>query len=225
MMKHITGPAYSTVVMGTALGLLLTIGSLASAMSDTSMPEPTVVPETAISTQVQTSVAPQEAVLPQEDVQPTDPQSLQGLSDTAKSAETTGDDIKASDAQSGDVQSDDAQALIGSWELVSGRYLDGEGRWVSYNTLGLVAIKVISASHFSFTTMKTVKNKQEFWAAGAGEYRLNGQSYTEYPSLNSFQVPHGQGFSFDYELKGNQWHTKRFEEGVLKEEEVWQRLD
>lgn len=115
--------------------------------------------------------------------------------------------------------------LSGSWELVSGRYLDGDGKWVDYAGLGLSAIKVISTNHFSFTTIKTVKNKREFWAAGAGEYRLEGNLYTEYPSLNSFKVPEGQGFSFEFELIGNEWHTRRVEEGVLKEEEVWRRLD
>ncbi len=115
--------------------------------------------------------------------------------------------------------------LNGSWTLVSGRYLDGEGKWIDYASLGLSAIKVISNGYFSFTTMKTVKNKTEFWAAGAGEYRLEGNEYTEYPSLNSFNVPKGQGFGFEIELIGNEWHTRRVEDGVLKEEEVWRRLD
>lgn len=212
-MKQVPGIGYSNGVARMAiLSLLLTISTMASAAPDTATGLTAAPSETALSTEVSKAAEPQQDAEPQ---QGSEPQQAAGLIDSQRPD-------SASDTAMG---ATDAQALIGSWELVSGRYLDGEGRWVSYNTLGLVAIKVISAGHFSFTTMKTVKNKQEFWAAGAGEYRIDGTSYTEYPSFNSFQVPQGQGFSFDYELIGNQWHTKRFEDGVLKEEEVWQRLD
>ncbi|QYJ76445.1 hypothetical protein [Shewanella sp. FJAT-52076] len=219
MMKQIPGIGYSNGVARMAiLSLLLTISAMASAAPDTATGLTAAPSKAALSTEVSKAAEPQQDAEPQQGAELIDSLRPDGASDTARGAEITGTDSTAMGAT-------DAQALIGSWELVSGRYLDGEGRWVSYNTLGLVAIKVISAGHFSFTTMKTVKNKPEFWAAGAGEYRIDGMSYTEYPSFNSFQVPQGQGFSFDYELIGNQWHTKRFEDGVLKEEEVWQRLD
>ncbi|ABL99305.1 hypothetical protein SHAM105786_03985 [Shewanella amazonensis] len=236
-MKQISRTGYLKWGAGmAALSLLVTISTMASAQPATATELTAAPSETALSTEASNVAAPQQGAQPQQGTEPQQGVELQqreepqqgtqlaesqqpdSMSDTARGAEISGADFKAIDAT-------DAQALIGSWELVSGRYLDGEGRWVSYNTLGLVAIKVISNGHFSFTTMKTVKNKPEFWAAGAGEYRIDGASYTEYPTLNSFQVPQGQGFSFDYELIGNQWHTKRFEDGLLKEEEVWQRLD
>ncbi len=122
----------------------------------------------------------------------------------------------------------DAEQLEGSWELVSGRYLDGNGKWVEYKTLGLEAIKVVADGHFSFTTVapdKKSKGKTKaLWAAGSGHFILDGNQYTEYPTLNSFKVPEGQGFSFQFKLVGDQWHTQRIEDGVLKEEEVWRRL-
>ncbi|WP_372872463.1 hypothetical protein [Shewanella sp.] len=134
-------------------------------------------------------------------------------------------ELKAADEIDASSQAISGESLHGSWMLVSGRYLDGEGKWVDYRSLGLSAIKVVSKGHFSFTTVKTVKNKTEFWAAGAGEYKLEGNLYTEYPSLNSFEVPKGQGFGFEIALIGNEWHTRRVEAGILKEEEVWRRLD
>ena len=125
-------------------------------------------------------------------------------------------------------QATDAEQLEGSWELVSGRYLDGNGKWVEYKTLELEAIKVVADGHFSFTTVapdKKAKGKTKtLWAAGSGHFILDGNQYTEYPTLNSFKVPEGQGFRFQFELVGDQWHTRRIEDGVLKEEEVWRRL-
>ncbi|EGM70478.1 hypothetical protein [Shewanella sp. HN-41] len=117
------------------------------------------------------------------------------------------------------------QALLGSWQLVSGQYLDDKAQWVDYQTLNLTAIKVISEGHFSFTTMKVVEGKRQFWAAGAGTYQATATEYRERPELNSFGVSDRAEFVFSYRIEGHQWHTQRFEEGELKETEVWQRLD
>lgn len=117
------------------------------------------------------------------------------------------------------------QALLGSWQLVSGRYLDDKAQWVDYQTLNLTAIKVISEGHFSFTTMKMVEGQRQFWAAGAGTYQATATEYRERPELNSFGVSDRAEFVFSYRIEGHQWHTQRFEEGELKEAEVWQRLD
>ncbi|WP_237162673.1 hypothetical protein [Shewanella halifaxensis] len=119
--------------------------------------------------------------------------------------------------------------LQGSWKLVSGKYLDGKGKWVDYADLKLSAIKLISANHFSFTTVKNIgtteQPKNEFWAAGTGRYQYTATDYVEFPELNSFGVKPGVSFVFTYELKGNEWHTKRTEGGTLKEVEVWVKLD
>ena len=119
--------------------------------------------------------------------------------------------------------------FVGSWQLVSGKYLDGKGKWVHYGELKLTAIKVISANHFSFTTMKNIgtfdKPKQEFWAAGTGSYTFTEIDYVEYPQLNSFGVAPDKPFAFTYEIKGDEWQTKRIENGELKEQELWKKLD
>ncbi|QFU21971.1 hypothetical protein FM038_007265 [Shewanella eurypsychrophilus] len=122
-----------------------------------------------------------------------------------------------------------ANPFIGSWQLESGKYLDDKGLWQDYDSLNLKAIKVLSASHFSFTTMKEVNQdgevKDEFWAAGTGHYEFTDTRYIEYPALNSFGVAAGESFAFEYQIQGQELHTKRVEDGVLKEVEVWQRLD
>lgn len=119
--------------------------------------------------------------------------------------------------------------FVGSWQLVSGKYLDGKGKWIHYGELKLSAIKVISANHFSFTTMKNIGSdaepKLEFWAAGTGRYTFSDSEYTEYPELNSFGVKPSTPFAFSYQLTADNWQTQRIENGVLKEQELWQKLD
>lgn len=114
---------------------------------------------------------------------------------------------------------------MGSWQLVSGRYLNEKHEWVDYQNLNLSAIKVISARHFSFSTMKNVDGVSQFWAAGSGTYQATATEYTERPELNSFGAAKGAEFVFSYAIKGQELHTQRVENGELKEVEVWQRLD
>ena len=114
--------------------------------------------------------------------------------------------------------------LIGTWQLVSGQYLDEKQQWVDYQHLNLRSIKIISDSHFSFTTIKDVQGSKQFWAAGTGTYQFSDKYYIETPELNSFGVAEGAAFKFEYILKQDKLFTKRIENGVLKEQEVWQRI-
>ena len=115
--------------------------------------------------------------------------------------------------------------LVGSWQLVSGEYLNDKNQWIDYQDLNLTAIKVISKTHFSFTTMKLESGTQTFWAAGTGKYQITKQHYIEFPTLNSFNVKQGESFKFSYQIIGDEWHTKRYEGGQLSEKEVWKKLD
>ena len=117
----------------------------------------------------------------------------------------------------------EANPLIGTWQLVSGQYLDEKQQWVDYRSLDLASIKIISDSHFSFTTIKNVQGSKQFWAAGTGTYQLTDKYYIETPELNSFGVV-GTAFKFEYTIKQDKLFTKRLENGVLKEQEVWQRI-
>ena len=119
----------------------------------------------------------------------------------------------------------DPNPLQGSWQLVSGQYLNDQQEWVDYESLKLTAIKVISAGHFSFTTMKQGSPQPVFWASGSGRYQLTPSEYTELPTLNSFGAANDAAFTFQYRIEGNLWYTHRVEDDVLKETEIWQRLD
>lgn len=152
---------------------------------------------------------------------PLTPLSSQATANELSDAEPSSSEVKAKEIST--------NPFIGSWQLNSGKYLDDKGQWQDYEALNLTAIKVLSDSHFSFTTMKMVEKegvkKQEFWAAGTGKYEFTDTRYIEFPALNSFGVAPGESFGFDYQIKGHELHTQRIEEGVLKEVEVWLKLE
>ncbi|MDX1280390.1 hypothetical protein [Shewanella colwelliana] len=117
------------------------------------------------------------------------------------------------------------ETLDGAWSLQSGQYLDENQQWVDYQSRGLTAIKVIAGEYFSFTTMQQSEAAAPtLWAAASGRLVYDGTTYTEYPTLNSFDA--SASFTFEYQLEVLEngqiaWHTKRIENGELKELEVW----
>lgn len=114
-----------------------------------------------------------------------------------------------------------ANELPGVWQLVSGEYVDGNGELVQYRSIGLKSLKVVSATHFSFTSMKG----GEFWASGSGTYELGNGTYAEKLLYNSFGEKPGTVFSFDTRLEGDVWYNSRWEDGKRVEYEVWRRVE
>lgn len=114
-----------------------------------------------------------------------------------------------------------ANTLNGTWELISGEYVNEEGKLLSYKDLDMAAMKVLSDSHFSFTSMKGGK----FWASGTGSYTLEDGKYREELLYNSFGEAPGTMYAFDSEIEGNLWRNSRWKDGERVEYEVWRRVD
>ena len=114
-----------------------------------------------------------------------------------------------------------AQDLAGAWELVSGEYIDAEGELVNYGESDLQSVKILSATHFSFTSMKG----RDFWAAGTGTYQLANGQYTETLQLNSFAAEPGTTFTFDTRVEDGYWYNSRWEEDKRVEYEVWRQVE
>ncbi|MFC3094041.1 hypothetical protein DRW07_11210 [Alteromonas sediminis] len=112
-----------------------------------------------------------------------------------------------------------AHPFVGTWELVSGEYIDQDGKRVQYSDLNFKSLKVITEQHFSFVTMAG----EAFWSAGAGQYWFTDDQYIELPSYNSFSSPKGKKYVFTYKINGDEWHNERWENGVRVEFEVWRR--
>jgi hypothetical protein len=110
------------------------------------------------------------------------------------------------------------QPFQGVWELVSGEYVNHEGKLIQYKELELKSVKIISGNQFSFVTMSGDK----FWSAGSGTFRIQNTEYIEVPEYNSFQSPKGAEYSFNYHIDKNTWTNARWEKDVRVEYEVWQ---
>jgi len=108
----------------------------------------------------------------------------------------------------------------GTWELVSGEYIDDKGSLVSYEELDLRSLKVITKTHFSFVTM----SGNTFWSSGAGTFEHTNNEYVESPLYTSFNSPVGKKYIFKYRIEGEKWFSSRWENDKRVEYEVWQRI-
>ena len=114
----------------------------------------------------------------------------------------------------------DANEFTGSWELISGEYLNNEGKLIQYKNMDMSSIKIISATHFSFVSMSGNK----FWSAGAGTYRFTETAYIESPIHTSYGVTVGKEYSFTYVIEKDLWYNSRWKEGKRVEYEVWKKI-
>ncbi|MBB5213097.1 hypothetical protein [Microbulbifer hydrolyticus] len=114
-----------------------------------------------------------------------------------------------------------AADLEGVWELVSGEYRNEHGEMIAYDTIGLESLKILSGTHFSFTSMKADK----FWASGTGTYSFVDGEYVEQLKFNSFGEKPGARFAFTAELDGSYWRNARWDGDVRVEYEVWRRVE
>jgi hypothetical protein len=79
---------------------------------------------------------------------------------------------------------------------------------------------VLSDKNFSFVT----STNGSFYAAGAGDYSIENDLYTEIPSLASEPAMIGQRYAFQCKLEGDTWTNSRWQAGILVESEVWRRV-
>ena len=113
-----------------------------------------------------------------------------------------------------------ANSLQGAWQLIAGEYIDAQGQTISYSAADMQSIKILSAQHFSFTSVKG----QQFWASATGTYQFTNGQYVESLLLNSFGENAGSQFAFEAKIEGDTWYNSRWHEGKRVEYEVWQRL-
>jgi hypothetical protein len=110
--------------------------------------------------------------------------------------------------------------FIGTWQLVSGEYINGENKIVDYADADINSIKVLSVNHYSFISMSGDK----FWAAGAGNYQFDAKMYSEIPIHTSYNITEGSQYTFQYQLINEFWHNSRWEKGKRVEYEIWRKL-
>ena len=114
----------------------------------------------------------------------------------------------------------DTPSLAGTWELVTGEFIDGEGNLMKYDQAKISSRKVLTDTDFFFISHKD----GQFWAASTGRYNQEGGQYVETPELLSYPLPEGSSYTFSFKLEGDNWYTERFEEGKRVEFEHWARV-
>ncbi len=112
-----------------------------------------------------------------------------------------------------------ANPLQGSWQLVSGKIIDGD-KVTAYDEAGVQGIKVIAGNHFSFVS----HTAEGFYAAAAGQIVIDGNNYSEMPLYSSYPPLIGATFSFTFAVEDDIWEKSRYESGELVEFEIWRRL-
>ena len=88
--------------------------------------------------------------------------------------------------------------LIGTWKLISGTTTRGTDTTVVDYTVNQSFIKIINDTHFSFFRHDLSKGQDStaVFAAGAGSYTLNGNTYTE--QLEYFTLREWEGNQFEF---------------------------
>lgn len=110
--------------------------------------------------------------------------------------------------------------FIGTWQLVSGEYVNDKNETISYQSIGIRSQKVISQKHFSFVTF----SQDKFWAAGTGRYQFSDTTYIEQPSMASYPLEDNGIYTFRYEIKNGQWHNSRWHGTKRVKYEIWEKV-
>jgi hypothetical protein len=87
--------------------------------------------------------------------------------------------------------------MIGTWQLVSGTFIQGKDTTVTYYTKNRKFIKIIDSSHFAFVGHDLNKGQDSTanYTSGAGTYTLSGDTYTEHLEFCSERVWEGHDFA------------------------------
>lgn len=111
----------------------------------------------------------------------------------------------------------DPLSILGSWELVAAETTEG-GETTDTLVPGRRMIKIINPYHFSFVNHDVNQGQDSlaYFAAGAGSYTLDGQTYTEQLEFCTARAWEGHSFEFQLQIKGD----TLIQQGVEKNEEI-----
>lgn len=110
--------------------------------------------------------------------------------------------------------------FIGTWQLVSGEYVDANKKVIDYIIHEITSQKVINQSHFAFVSL----SKGKFWGAGSGKYTFTNSEYIETPTFVSYPLEDDGVYAFKYTLENDLWKKSRWRNNERVEYEVWKRV-
>lgn len=105
--------------------------------------------------------------------------------------------------------------IIGTWKLIQGTIIEAGDTTATDYTDGISFIKIINESHFAFFNHDLNKGQDSATAvfvAGAGEYTLEGNKYTENLEYCSGRPWEGHEFEFTITVEGDKLVQEGLEE-------------
>ncbi len=104
-----------------------------------------------------------------------------------------------------DTPANPVNAMIGTWELVSGTTIQGKDTTFTDYTKTRKFLKIINGTHFSFVGHDLNKGKDslKFYTSGAGTYTLTDSSYTEHLQFCDDREWEGNDFSFHIQIRND----------------------
>jgi hypothetical protein len=95
--------------------------------------------------------------------------------------------------------------LIGTWEMVSIKGTGADGKPVDWTTANMRETKIITPTHFILIQHIVRNDSVIFNLASAGTVRIEGNKYTETPTVTSNASLGNSGIEFNWNVKGDQF--------------------
>jgi hypothetical protein len=94
-------------------------------------------------------------------------------------------------------------ALVGTWEMISGKGIGADGEAFSFDTTSVRETKIITPTHYMLIAWDVDKDSLMFNRTMAGQVRLEDEKYIEIPTQASVQIFENVKVDFTWKLDGD----------------------
>ena len=95
--------------------------------------------------------------------------------------------------------------LIGTWEMVSIKYINADGEKLSLDTSSVREVKIITPTHYMLIAHDVQGDSLVFNRSYAGTIKLEGNRYIEYPTQASVQIFDNVKTDFTWKVDGDKF--------------------
>jgi hypothetical protein len=95
--------------------------------------------------------------------------------------------------------------LIGTWEMVSIKYINADGKKLSVDTGSVREVKIITPTHYMLIAHDVQGDSLVFNRSYAGTIKLDGDRYIEYPTQASVQIFDNVKTDFTWKVEGDKF--------------------
>ena len=95
--------------------------------------------------------------------------------------------------------------LIGTWEMVSIKYINADGEKLSVDTSSVREVKIITPTHYMLIAHDVQGDSLVFNRSYAGTIKLEGERYIEFPTQASVQIFDNVKTDFTWKVEGDKF--------------------